>query len=34
MAYTFVKVKVKVQFALEQATKAQSGSKCIALTFL
>jgi hypothetical protein len=29
-----VKVKVKVNFALEQATKAQRGSICIALLFL
>jgi hypothetical protein len=29
-----VKVKVKVQFALEQATKAQRGSRGIALLFL
>jgi hypothetical protein len=28
-----VKVKVKVKFALEQATKAQRGSKGIALLF-
>jgi len=29
-----VKVKVKVKFTLEQATKAQKGSKNIALLFL
>ena len=29
-----VKVKVKVKFSLEQATKAQRGSRCIALLFL
>ena len=29
-----VKVKVKVKFSLEQATKAQRGSSCIALLFL
>ena len=29
-----VKVKVKVKFNLEQATKAQSGSRGIALLFL
>jgi hypothetical protein len=29
-----VKVKVKVKFTLEQATKAQKGSRYIALTFL
>jgi hypothetical protein len=29
-----VKVKVKVKFTLEQATKAQRGSRGIALTFL
>ena len=28
-----VKVKVKVKFTLEQATKAQWGSSCIALIF-
>jgi hypothetical protein len=28
------KVKVKVKFTLEQATKAQRGSRCIALLFL
>ena len=28
------KVKVKVKFSLEQATKAQRGSRCIALLFL
>ena len=28
-----VKVKVKANFALEQATKAQSGNRCIALLF-
>jgi len=27
-------VKVEVKFALEQATKAQRGSRCIALLFL
>jgi uncharacterized integral membrane protein len=27
------KVKVKVKFALEQATKAQRGTRCIALLF-
>ena len=27
-----VKVKVKVKFSLEQATKAQRGSRCIALS--
>jgi hypothetical protein len=30
----FVKVKVKVKFTLEQATKAQRGSRGIALPFL
>jgi hypothetical protein len=29
-----VKVNVKVKFTLEQATKAQKGSRCIALVFL
>ena len=29
-----VKVKVKVNFTLEQATKVQRGSRCIALTCL
>ena len=29
-----VKVKVKVKFSLEQATKARSGSRCIAVLFL
>jgi hypothetical protein len=29
-----VKVKVKVKFTLEQATKAQKGSRGIALLFL
>jgi len=29
-----VKVKVKVKFTLEQATKAQTGSRGIALLFL
>ena len=29
-----VKVKVKVKFSLEQATKAQKGSRRIALLFL
>jgi hypothetical protein len=33
-AYNFVKLKVKVKFAVEQATKAHSGSKRIALPFL
>jgi hypothetical protein len=35
-AYTYVKVKVKVKlmFTLEQATKAQKGSRGIALLFL
>jgi hypothetical protein len=28
-----VKVKVKVKFTLDQATKAQRGSRCIALLF-
>jgi hypothetical protein len=28
------KVKVKVKITLEQATKAQRGSRCIALLFL
>jgi hypothetical protein len=28
------KVKVKVKFTLEQATKAQGGSRCIAILFL
>jgi hypothetical protein len=31
---TIVKVKVKVKFTLEQATKAQRGSRGIALLFL
>jgi hypothetical protein len=31
IAYT---LKVKVEFTLEQATKAQRGSRCIALLFL
>ena len=31
---TSVQVKVKVNFALEQATKAQRGSRYIALLFL
>ena len=34
MAYNFVRLKVKVQFALEQAMKAHSGSKRAALPFL
>ena len=29
-----VKVKVKVKFTLEQATKTQMGSRCIAILFL
>ena len=29
-----IKVKVKVELSLEQATKAQRGSRCIALLFL
>jgi hypothetical protein len=29
-----VVVKVKVKFTAEQATKAQTGSRCIALLFL
>jgi len=35
-AYTFrlIKVKVKVKFTLQQATKDQRGSRCIALLFL
>jgi len=35
-AYTFrlIKVKVKVKVTLEQATKAQRGSRYIALLFL
>jgi len=32
--YRKVKVKVKVKFTLEQATKAQRGSRGIALLFL
>jgi len=32
--YKKVKVKVKVKFTLEQATKAQRGSRGIALLFL
>ena len=32
--YVKVKVKVKVNFTLEQATKAQRGSRRIALLFL
>ena len=32
--YIYVKVKVKVNFTLEQATKAQRGRRCIALLFL
>jgi hypothetical protein len=32
--YLYVKVKVKVTFTLEQATKAQRGSRGIALLFL
>ena len=28
------KVKIKVKFTLEQATKAQKGSRCIAVLFL
>jgi hypothetical protein len=32
--YNAVKVKVKVKFTLEQATKAQKGSRYIALIFL
>ena len=34
--FTFsrVKVKVKVKFSLEQTTKTQTGSRCIALLFL
>ena len=31
---TNLKVKVKVKFTLEQATKAQSGSRCITVLFL
>ena len=34
MIYKHCKVKVKVKFSLEQATKAQRGSRCIALLFL
>ena len=34
LAETYVKVKVKVKFSLEQATKAQRGSTGIALLFL
>jgi len=30
----YEKVKVKVKFNLEQATKAQRGSRCIAILFL
>jgi len=29
-----VKAKVKVKFTLQQATKAQRGSRCIAILFL
>ena len=29
-----VKVNVKVKFSLEQATKAQKGSRCIAILFI
>jgi len=29
-----IKIMVKVKFTLEQATKAQRGSRCIALLFL
>jgi hypothetical protein len=32
--YFETKVKVKVKFTLEQATKVQRGSRCIALFFL
>ena len=32
--FSKVKVKVKVKFTLEQATKALKGSRCIALLFL
>ena len=32
--YVYVEVKVKVKFTLEQATKAQRGSRSIALLFL
>ena len=31
---SIVKVKVKVKFTIEQATKAQRGNSCIALLFL
>jgi hypothetical protein len=34
MIYTIQDLKVKVNFALEQATKTQRGSRCIALLFL
>jgi hypothetical protein len=34
MPYLYPKVEVKVKFTLEQATKAQRGSRGIALLFL
>jgi hypothetical protein len=34
MAVNMVKVKVKIKFSLEQAMKAQRGSRGIALLFL
>jgi len=34
MNLSYVKVKVNVKFALEQAKKAQRGSRCIVLPFL
>ena len=32
--YTYIKVEVKVKLTLEQATKAQRWSTCIAILFL
>jgi len=34
MNLSYVKIKVKVKFTLEQAKKAQRGSRCIVLFFL
>jgi len=34
MNLSYIKVKVKVKFSLEQAKKVQKGSRCIVLLFL
>jgi hypothetical protein len=34
LSVQYVHYKIKVKFILEQATKAQSGSRCVALLFL